>query len=99
MSSKSKQTIDIIQKTFDDKYTKKWIPTSIKEAIFLKMYIQETYNKILYYTPFTEIEITYNDIEKTEFFRIRNYSKKNNILINFLKSDIFHKKEKKTLKI
>jgi hypothetical protein len=52
----SSPEIDIIQRPFDRKHTKEWIPDNDKGYIFFQMYIQEKYKNIVYYTPLLRIE-------------------------------------------
>lgn len=49
----SSPEIDIIQRPFDRKNTRKWEGTLDKGYIFFQMYIQEKYKNIVYHSPFS----------------------------------------------
>jgi hypothetical protein len=72
MSSKS---IDIIQKPFDPKYSKIWYSSIENRQIFLQMYIQETYKNLMYYKPFNELKIIYNDDQDMSYMGVMSWSK------------------------
>ena len=66
----SSPEIDIIQRPFDRKHTKEWIPDNDKGYIFFQMYIQEKYKNIVYHSPFSWIVTDFRSIadEKNVFF-------------------------------
>lgn len=58
----SSPVVDIIQKPFDRKHTKEWVPDKDKKDIFFQMYIQERYRNLVFYVPNSRLVLSF--IEK-----------------------------------
>jgi hypothetical protein len=71
----SSQSVDIIQKPFDRKYSKEWHGHFYKSEIFLQMYIMEKYKDILFHVPFNELEVVYDEKNKILYGNLCSYSK------------------------
>jgi hypothetical protein len=53
----SSQSVDIIQKPFDRKYSKEWVGSQDKKDIFFQMYLQEKYRNSVFYVPFSNLVV------------------------------------------
>lgn len=56
-------------------YTKRWIAHHYTNDIFLQMYIMETYRNLLFYNPFIQLNIVYDEDAKQVYIDILVFSK------------------------